>query len=331
MSQVTEVGETNQPGAEDLKPPYYITKEQDLELRLKASQGIEMSLKTSQGVELDKIPTSLVITQATSFDDYVRQLMIPTAVMELARKASSVRFSAWEAEAIRASLAPGNGILRRILVEKAKKDDTHPPYIRVACTGKGDYDDLAAEYGYAVSAEAAEQQHKGGFGSPVVLEIWPGQHYSPMHSHGETTGIIYCLTGQIDVMAYAKLDWKAEKLGLLTLTPGQCAWLAGDRFAVHKVYCPMDGGRKPVGPDNPLNESSNYAATFHVYLNQEELPFVAATPDSEEEPKPKPDTRDVFTFINEKTHKVEEFTTYSDLSWYILRKILADYAAKIGM
>lgn len=308
---MSKVSSTAEPG-----PPYYVTREEELELRIKASQGVVMN----------KVPTSLVIGQATSFDDYVRQLMIPTRVLELARKASTIRFSAWEAEAIRASIAPGDGLLRAILERKAEKDDSHPPYIRVACTGKGDYDDMAAEkYGYAVS-EAEEDIHKGEFGSPVVLEIWPAQHYSPMHSHGMTTGIVYCLSGQIDVMAYGSLDWEAEKVGLLTLTPGQCAWLDGERFAFHKVYCPMDGGDKPLGPDNLLNDSSNYAATFHVYLNQSELPLVSA------EAEPEPDTRDQFTFIDEKPpHKIIPFPTYSDLSWRILRRVMADYAAKIGM
>ncbi len=296
-------------------PPYYVTAEEELELRIRASQGVLMN----------KIPTSLVIGQPTSFDDYVRQLMIPTRVLELARKASTIRLSAWEAEAIRASIAPGNGLLREILKKKAEADDSHPPYIRVACTGRGDYDDLAAErYGYDAGGE--EDIHEGEFGSPVVLEIWPAQHYSPMHSHGDTTGIIYCLAGQIDVMAYAALDWRADKVGLVTLTPGQCAWLDGERFAVHKVYCPMDGGHRAVGPGNLLNDSSNYAATFHVYLNQSELPLVSAAPEPESR------TRDMFTFVNEKEpHRTEQFTTYSDLSWRILRRVMAEYAAKIGM
>ncbi|HEX8290473.1 MAG TPA: hypothetical protein VF570_01880, partial [Pyrinomonadaceae bacterium] len=256
----------------------------------------------------------------------VRQLMIPTRILELARKASAIRLSAWEAEAIRASIAPGGGLLREILKKKAEADDSHPPYIRVACTGRGDYDDLAAQmYGY--DAGAGEDIHKGEFGSPVVLEIWPAQHYSPMHSHGNTTGIIYCLAGQIDVMAYDDLSWTAVKKGLVTLTPGQCAWLDGKTFAVHKVYCPMDGGREAVGPGNLLNDSGNYAATFHVYLNESELPFVAATEGGE----PESNSRDEFRFIDEKTHGIVNFPTYSDLSWSILRRVMADYAAKIGM
>jgi hypothetical protein len=318
MSQPTEERRDGNGGAtgEEPGPPYYISRQEELELRIKASQGIVMN----------NVPTSLVIGQATSFDDYVRQLMIPTRVLELARKASTIRLSAWEAEALRASIAPGDGLLREILEKKAEQDDSHPPYIRVACTGKGDYDEMAAaRYGYDLST-GGEDIHKGEFGSPVVLEIWPAQHYSPMHSHGRTTGIIYSLAGQIDVMAYDDLAWDAERVGLLTLTPGQCAWLDGERFAVHKVYCPMDGGGRAVGPDNLLNDSSNYAATFHVYLNQSELPLVGAAPE------PEPDTRDEFTFIDEKPpHGLVPFPTYSDLSWSILRKVMAEHAAEIGM
>jgi hypothetical protein len=274
----------------NLEPPFYITPEEELILRIRA----------------DRMAPSPAIAPATSFDDFARQLMIPSIVMELARKASSIHFSAWETEAIRASLY--RGILREILEDKYRKDDSHPAYIRVACTGKGDYDHLAAKYNVAPATAAEEERHKGDFGSPVVLEIWPAAHYSPIHSHGKTTGIIYCLTGQIEVMLYETLDWDATKLALLTLTPGQCAWLNERQFPVHKVYCPMPKG--------------NFAATFHVYLNRDELPLLKS--------QPKPDTRDEFEFVEEKEpHEKRFFATYSDLSWAILRKEMAQYAAKM--
>ncbi|MFE1878855.1 cupin domain-containing protein [Streptomyces diastatochromogenes] len=202
------------------------TKEDERRLRLKA----------------ERISPALVIDQPSSFDEYARQLMVPPAVMDLARKASGIRLAAWEIQAIRELLDPSPAaprLLRQILIEKATDDDSHPPYIRVACTGRGVYDDLARDYGY---------EPDGGqmTGSPVVLEIWPAQHYSPIHSHGETTGIIYCLAGQLDVMSYSKLEWEAEKRALVTLTPGQCAWLTKETYAVHKVHCLMDGGSRAV-------------------------------------------------------------------------------------
>ena len=280
------------------KLPYYITPQQELKLRIQA----------------DRVDPALVIAQATSFDDYVGQLMIPTTVMELARKASTIKFSAWETEAIRASLA--HGILKKIIDRKYEKDKSHPAYIRVACTGRGDYDEMAEKhlkqkYGLVIT-KAEKEKHEGDYGSPVILEIWPAKHYSPIHSHGKTTGIIYCLTGQIDVMVYDRLSWNAKKVGLLTLTSGQCAWLTAERFAVHKVYCPMAEG--------------NFAATFHVYLNEDELPLLASQMD------PKPETRDEFEYIDEDPpHARKVFVTYSDLSWSILRQEMAKYAAEMGM
>ncbi|MGP4091100.1 hypothetical protein [Streptomyces sp. KR55] len=72
------------------KYPFHITKEEERQLRLKGAEAVP----------------SLVIGQATSFDEYARQLMIPSAVMDLARKAEHLRLSAWEVEAMRKHLAP---------------------------------------------------------------------------------------------------------------------------------------------------------------------------------------------------------------------------------
>ncbi len=182
----------------------------------------------------------------------------------------------------------------------------------MACTGKGSFDEDAKKHGYAES----EVDHKGDYGSPVVLEIWPAQHFSPIHSHGGTTGIIYCLAGQLDVMSYGALKWDAEKLGLTTLTPGQCAWLTGKQNAVHKVFCPMDGGE--VREPSLMNNTGDFAASFHVYLNQGE---------------PSPDAyqgvdfdRNEFDYVEEGTNELKTFKTYSDLSWRALRMVLAKTA-----
>lgn len=279
--------------------PFHISKEEERRLRLQGERAVP----------------SLVIGQATAFDEYVRQLMIPPAVMDLARKAADLRLSAWEVEAMRNQLAPAEpdgsvGLLRRVLQEKVKKDDTHPPYIRVACTGRGDYDHLAVEHGHLDTLEDPE----GDIGSPVVLEIWPAQHYSPIHSHGCTTGIVFCLAGQLDVMVYDGLDWNATKLGLLTLTPGQCAWLSKDTYAVHRVYCPMNGGDGPTGPGF-MSATDEFGASFHVYLNEDEQ--TVETYDGSH-------SRDAFDYIDEKTKKRATFLTHSDLSWSVLRRVLAD-------
>ncbi|MCK7622444.1 hypothetical protein MUU72_04830 [Streptomyces sp. RS10V-4] len=284
----------------DPGPPFHITKEEERRLRLAAAG----------------IAPSLVIGQPAAFDEYVRQLMVPPVVMDLFRKAADIHLSAWEVEAMRKHIAPtgldglpGPGLLRRIMMEKARLDKTHPPYIRVACTGRGTWDHWATEFGYL----SADEEPPGDIGSPVVLEIWPAQHYSPIHSHGNTTGIIYCLAGQLEVMSYEALDWNAPKRGLVTLTPGQCAWLDGDTYAVHKVFCPMDGGGGATGPEY-MSATGEFAASFHVYLNEWETALAAdGTP-----------SRDEFEYIDELTKERKEFATYSDLSWNVLRRVLTN-------
>ncbi|MFJ8308877.1 MULTISPECIES: hypothetical protein [unclassified Streptomyces] len=282
-------------------PPFYVTNEQERRLRIQA----------------ERIEPALVISQPSSFDEYVRQLMVPPAVMDLAHKAASIRLSAWEIQAIRWHLDPRTDstprLLRQILHDKVygkKGDRSHPPYIRVACTGKGLYDSLARQR-HGVPEPAFDKNAK--YGSPVVLEIWPAQHYSPIHSHGNTTGIIYCLAGQLDVMSYKTLDWDAEKRGLVTLTPGQCAWLTRDTYAVHKVFCPMDGGA--MSSDGLMNDSAEFGASFHVYLNEKEVHLDAYEGADL--------TREVFEYIHETKRTKEKFTTYSDLSWPVLREVLA--------
>ncbi len=279
--------------------PFHVTKEEERRLRLQGARAIP----------------SPVIGQATSFDEYARQLMVPPAVMDLARKAADLRLSAWEVEAMRKQLAPAEtdesmGLLRRILLRKNDKDSTHPPYIRVACTGRGDFDRLATEHGYLDDLEEPE----GDIGSPVVLEIWPAQHYSPIHSHGHTSGIVFCLAGQLDVMLYDRLDWNATKLGMLTLTPGQCAWLTKETYAVHRVFCPMNGGDGTTGPGF-MNSTDEFGASFHVYLNPDET-FVEID-DGESH------TRNAFDYIREDNQARDKFETHSDLSWSVLRRVLA--------
>jgi hypothetical protein len=283
------------------KHPFHITKEEERRLRLQSAKAVP----------------SLVIGQATSFDEYVRQLMIPPTVMDLARKAEDLRLSAWEVEAMRKHLAPAAqvgdrvGLLRQILLEKYEHDHSHPPYIRVACTGRGDYDHLATKHGHL----HPDDHPKGDIGSPVVLEIWPAQHYSPIHSHGQTTGIVFCLAGQLDVMVYKHLDWNATKLGLLTLTPGQCAWLSKENYAVHRVFCPMDGGGGTTGPGY-MNSTAEFGASFHVYLNPDET----AVPSEDSESL----SRNAFNYIDETDKEQHTFATESDLSWSVLRRVLAN-------
>ena len=45
-------------------------------------------------------------------------------------------------------------------------------------------------------------------GIPYVLEIWPSEHYSPIHSHAATDAIIRVLHGEINVKLFPFLSKK---------------------------------------------------------------------------------------------------------------------------
>jgi hypothetical protein len=184
---------------DEAPPPFYISEAEKRDLRTKGEQ---------------LVPALVINPLVGTFDDFIPQMMIPPIVMDLARKAKGLRLTTAEIEAIREIIRPGSGLLRQILELKIKgfhkipPDASHPPYIRVACTGIGDYDGLVPK-----GPNDDESGHEGTYGSPAVLEIWPAQHFSPIHSHGGTTGIMYCLAGEIDVMSYQSLGWDAKKWG----------------------------------------------------------------------------------------------------------------------
>lgn len=264
------------------RPPFYIDDEEALALR-KASADLTPSPRYQP---------------ATSFDAFVKQVFIPPTITDLYIKAHQIRLADWEVAAIRHSLFSG-GLLASILALKWAQDRSHPPYIRVACSGKGDYDHMASHLSLKGTDEV---EHGGDFGAPAVLEIWPSGHYSPIHAHGQTSGILLGLAGQIDIMLYDKLDWNAKKIGLMTLRPGQVCWLNAEHFAVHKVACTMP--------------PHTFGASFHVYINQHEAPTLAKVPT--------PNTRDIFEFVEEhEPHDLKAFITYADLSWGILRQELS--------
>jgi hypothetical protein len=96
--------------------------------------------------------------------------------------------------------------------------------------------------------------------------------------------------------------------------------LTKKNFAVHKVYCPGGGVT-----ENKLNDTSDYAATFHVYLNEDDTRPESSGPTLEYFDA-SPSTRDTFEYVQERSRKVKRFNTYSDLSWGILRCILAFHA-----
>lgn len=212
---------------------------------------------------------SPIIVEPRDVEEMMGMNDVPEEALALFRRANTLRLSLWEREAIRRSLR--TGALRKIVEDKGKGDDfPEMAYVRVDC------------YSKAIQ-------------TPCVLEIWPGGHYSFMHEHSNSSGIVFGLAGRVDAMVYEKLDWNAKKLGLVSIDRGQAAWLNRSTFQVHKLFCPLP-------PDE-------YAATFHIYTGCDD---------------------DIFRYVHEKPpYQVADFVTKSDISWFDLVRVLEQETPRV--
>ncbi|CAF3697790.1 unnamed protein product [Adineta steineri] len=73
-------------------------------------------------------------------------------------------------------------------------------------------------------------------GVPYVLEIWPPGHYSPIHAHANTYGIIRVLYGEMNVTLYRTLSLKNTKpIHDTIIYENQVTWLSPGLNQVHKL------------------------------------------------------------------------------------------------
>lgn len=74
-------------------------------------------------------------------------------------------------------------------------------------------------------------------GAPYVLEIWPGQHYSPIHRHAECNAIIKVLHGSLSCRWFRSLQFEEDRpYQQSVLTAGQVTWLEPGQFQTHQLY-----------------------------------------------------------------------------------------------
>jgi hypothetical protein len=71
-------------------------------------------------------------------------------------------------------------------------------------------------------------------GIPYVMEIWPPQHYSPIHNHGGANAIIRVLNGQINVALYPYLG-TTEPFAKADFVKDDITWLSPTLNQVHKL------------------------------------------------------------------------------------------------
>ncbi len=94
-------------------------------------------------------------------------------------------------------------------------------------------------------------------GSPYVLEIWPGGHYSPIHDHGDAAAIIKVLHGTIWVELYpelspAVLDYYAEA----AFEQGEVTFLSPQFYQIHKLI-----NKNPAGHMTATIQCYRYPAS----------------------------------------------------------------------
>ena len=73
-------------------------------------------------------------------------------------------------------------------------------------------------------------------GIPYVMEIWPPQHYSPIHNHGSSSAIIRVLHGEINVSLYPYLSTdNVEPFAKEDFSKEDITWISPTLNQVHQL------------------------------------------------------------------------------------------------
>jgi hypothetical protein len=73
-------------------------------------------------------------------------------------------------------------------------------------------------------------------GVPYVMEIWPPQHYSPIHNHGGSSAVIRVLHGEINVSLYPYLSTdNVEPFGKEDFGEEDITWISPTLNQVHQL------------------------------------------------------------------------------------------------
>ena len=133
-------------------------------------------------------------------------------------------------DAIRHSIETEDGVLHKKLEEKAGKFGAkNKAYLRVTlgmCRGNSP-------------------------GIPYVLEIWPKNHGSPIHSHGNSYAVIKVIHGGLTISIYNKHIKSENDQSLLDydVKQGDVTWISPNWYQTHKLW----------------NNTSDYCITIQCY------------------------------------------------------------------
>ena len=135
-------------------------------------------------------------------------------------------------------------------------------------------------------------------GIPYVLEIWPCEHYSPIHDHGNAYAIIKVIHGSINVHVHNKKmkTHTQEPLKTLTIAKGDVTWISPNWYQTHQLV---------------NNTSGDYCATIQCYQygneNDQHWPY--------------------FDYVSDQ-NQIEDFLPNTDFNYIELREeLLKEYSA----
>ena len=73
-------------------------------------------------------------------------------------------------------------------------------------------------------------------GIPYVMEIWPPQHYSPIHNHGDANAVIRVLHGSINVSLFPYLSQdNVNPFGVVNFEKEDITWISPTLNQVHQL------------------------------------------------------------------------------------------------
>lgn len=128
-------------------------------------------------------------------------------------------------------------------------------------------------------------------GIPYVMEIWPPQHYSPVHNHGDSNAIIRVLHGSINVSLFAFLSGEPiEPFEEITFEKGDITWISPTLNQVHQLK-------------NTNNETTCVTIQCYMYESDNTVHY------------------DYFDYVDN-NKEIQQFEPDSDMSFVEFKKLM---------
>lgn len=175
-------------------------------------------------------------------------------------------------DAIEASIRNKNGWCYKTLEEKANEF--------------GDYNIKATYLRITLGMNQGESP-----GIPYVMEIWPPEHYSPVHNHAGANAIIKVLHGEITVRLFPMLSpLHSKPFAESTFKKGDITWISPQLNQTHQLINENKAGTSCITIQCYLYDENNF--THYEY----------------------------FDYISSDKNEIEQFAPNSDMDFMAFKK-----------